>query len=283
MPRRFRVAVLGGTFDRLHTGHRALLTGGLAAADQLGIGLTSDAYLDRAGKPLRARIQPYATRRRALVRFLTRVAPARRWWVVPLDDGWGRSVEPGIDAIVATEETAPGVASVNAERRGRRLPALAVVTVPVVRGEDGLPISSRRIRAGAISPEGRRKAPLAIAVAGASPALRARVTGALTRTLPRARVRFLAAGRGARPVTGVRDAESAAVRRADRALAHAEYSVGVVPVRPRGRPHAADPVWMVAVRDAEGPVAPPILVARGDWERALAVVFADRRPRRRAP
>ncbi len=95
MPRRFRVAVLGGTFDRLHVGHRALLDGGLAAADRLGIGLTSDAYLDRAAKPLRGRIQAYRTRRAALVRYLRSAAAARRWWVVPLDDGWGRSVEPG--------------------------------------------------------------------------------------------------------------------------------------------------------------------------------------------
>ncbi len=278
MPRRFRVAVLGGTFDRLHVGHRALLDGGLAAADRLGIGLTSDAYLDRAAKPLRGRIQAYRTRRAALVRYLRSAAAARRWWVVPLDDGWGRSVEPGIDAIVATEETAAGVTSVNAERRRRGLPALSVVTVPLVRGDDGLPVSSRRIRMGVVGPDGRRRAPLPVGVVGAPAEVRPALAQALATTLPRVRPRFASTSRTGSPVAGVRLAESAANRRARRALSQGEYGIGIVRVRPAGRSGPSSPAWMLGVRDADGPVAPPILVAGDDWDRAMSVVFADRRP-----
>jgi phosphopantetheine adenylyltransferase len=278
---RFRVAVLGGTFDRLHEGHKALLKGGLRASSSLGIGLTTDAYLDGHSKPLRARIQPYAVRHRALTRYLRSVAPARRWWVVPLENGWGRSVEPGIDAIVATDETAPGVASVNAERRRRRLPALSVVTVPVVRGDDGLPVSSRRIRAGSIDPRGRRRAPLRVAVAIDSPIVRVPLGRALRATLPRPRVRFLTSGRRASAAAGLRTAETAAVQRARRALTNGEYGIGVAAVRRRGGPRAGAAAWMVAAQDADGPVAPPILVAGGDWPLAVAALFAGRRRSRR--
>jgi pantetheine-phosphate adenylyltransferase len=277
VPRRFRVAVLGGTFDRLHAGHRALLDGGLQAADRLGVGLTTEAYLRHAAKPLRSSIQPFSTRRRALVRYLTTVAPPARWWVVPLDDGWGSSVEPGVDAIVATEETAPGVASVNAERRRRRLPALTVVSVPVVRGADGLPISSRRIRSGLITSEGRRRAPMPVAVAAAPAEARRGLEQAIHHALPRTHVRFLRGAGGPPVLVGLRAAERVADLQAARAQARAEYGVGVAGVRHGGRGGGVSRTWIVGVRDAEGPVAPAILVAADDWSRALSTVFAARR------
>ncbi len=282
MPRRYRVAVLGGTFDRLHVGHKALLKGGLAAADRLGIGLTSDAYLDRVAKPLRAKIQPYAVRRAALVRYLRRAAPVRRWWVVALEDGWGGSVEPGVDAIIATAETAPGVASVNSERRRRRLPALSIVTVPLVQGNDGLPVSSRRIRAGAIGPDGRRRAPLTIEVRGVPDGHRPQVEAAVRKSLPKVRVGFPDHAPRSTPVSGLRAAEKFAAQAAAKAAASAEYGIGVSAVRPTGRAHRSAPTWVLAVRDSDGAVAPPILVAHDEWGPALSVVFAERRPPRPA-
>ncbi|HEV2316224.1 MAG TPA: pantetheine-phosphate adenylyltransferase [Thermoplasmata archaeon] len=153
--RRAREAVLGGTFDHLHAGHRALLAAAFASADRVGIGLTTAAYLRRHPKPQGAAILAYGRRRRELGRFLRSRWSQNRWYIAPLNDTWGRSVEPGPDLIVATPDTRAGVRSVNAERRRRGLAALRVRWVPLVMAEDHHPIASRRIRAREIDAEGR--------------------------------------------------------------------------------------------------------------------------------
>jgi pantetheine-phosphate adenylyltransferase len=153
--RRYRVAVLGGTFDRLHAGHERLLARAFAVADSVGIGVTTDRFLQAHPKPLGQRIRSYRARRSALAAFLRRSFPGRAFWLAPLNDGWGRSVEPGIDVLVATPDTRDGAQSVNRERRKRGLPPLAIVLVPLVRAADGRPIASRRIRAGVIDDRGR--------------------------------------------------------------------------------------------------------------------------------
>lgn len=170
MPRRYRFAVLGGSFDHLHAGHRALLARALDLADRVAVGVTSDAYLRVHPKPGAARIEPFAARRRAVARFLAARAPRRRWRIAVLDDGWGGSVAPGPDVLVASSETIGGARSVNRERRRRGLAPLAVELVPLVRGADGQPIRSRRIRAGEIDADGRRRATLRVAAVGASAA-----------------------------------------------------------------------------------------------------------------
>ena len=276
MSRRFSIAVLGGTFDRLHAGHRALLTAALEAADQIGVGLTTAGYLRRHTKPLGTRIEAYDRRLAALRATLRRMAPERRWWIAPLENAWGRSVEPGIEAIVATPETAAGVASVNSERRRRRLPPLEVITVPLVLGSDGLPVSSRRIRAGLVNADGRRRAALPIGVEGARRDLRKDLTGALRASLPRARPVFGPVPPDRR-FRGLATAEAAADRRARQALGSREYGLGIVRVSAGRGADSAPDVWVMSLRDAVGPVGPPMLVAAGEWRRALQVALADRR------
>ena len=69
-----RVAV-GGTFDRLHAGHRLLLAASaLLARDSLFVGVTGDALL--AGKAHKERLQPSATREAAAASFAVAVRPA---------------------------------------------------------------------------------------------------------------------------------------------------------------------------------------------------------------
>ncbi|MCI4354776.1 MAG: pantetheine-phosphate adenylyltransferase [Thermoplasmata archaeon] len=163
------VAVLGGSFDHLHAGHKALLAAAFASARRVGVGVTTDAYLKSHPKPRGTQIQSYAVRRRQLRRHLERHYASSRWWIVPLADGWGRSVEPGVDVLVASEETAAAARAVNVERRRRGLPPVRLRLVPLVLAEDGRPISSRRIRAGSIDADGRRTprpGPRAIAAKG---------------------------------------------------------------------------------------------------------------------
>ncbi|MCI4324105.1 MAG: pantetheine-phosphate adenylyltransferase [Thermoplasmata archaeon] len=161
-----QLAVVGGTFDRLHAGHIALLEAAFARAQVVAIGVTTDRFLARHPKPLAARITRYATRRRHLVSYLRAHYPRSRWRIVPLNDGWGRSVEPGPELLVASEDTRAGALSVNRERRRRRLAPLQLYLVPLRRGQDGSAISSRRIRAGWIDDHGRRLRALRVVYRG---------------------------------------------------------------------------------------------------------------------
>lgn len=158
--KKFGVVALGGTFDRLHVGHEALLATAFACGRTVLIGVTTDPYLARHPKAGARTLRPYRLRRQALVRYLGHRFPTRRWEVSPISDRYGRAVGPGIDALVVSVETAHGGRAVNAERRRRGLPQLPVVEVPLVLADDLRPVSSTRIRAGLIGPRGERLAPI---------------------------------------------------------------------------------------------------------------------------
>jgi pantetheine-phosphate adenylyltransferase len=148
--------VLGGTFDHLHAGHRALLSAAFERAEQVKIGLTTDRFARSERKPHPDQLESFAIRARRLRRFLRHHYPDRRWTVLPLRDRWGRSVQPGPDLLVLSEETRNAARPINAERRRRGLPPLRVYIQPLIRGDDGRAITSRRIRAGKIDSEGHR-------------------------------------------------------------------------------------------------------------------------------
>ncbi|MCI4331751.1 MAG: pantetheine-phosphate adenylyltransferase [Thermoplasmata archaeon] len=169
MARAARVAVLGGTFDHFHAGHRDLLDAAFQAADRVGIGVTTDAYLRAHPKPLTARLESYRRRRSATVSFLEAHYPRRRWWVVALKDGWGRSVEPGVDVLVVSAETAAAGRAVNEERRRRGSPPLKIITVPLQLAEDLIPLSSRAVRAGLVDRSGKRLTALRVVVPSGPP------------------------------------------------------------------------------------------------------------------
>jgi pantetheine-phosphate adenylyltransferase len=154
--RRFQLAVLGGTFDRLHAGHRALLRAAFRSAGEVRIGLTTAAFLRTHAKPYASRIQSYPARRAGLIRFLKRQFPGRRWRVQPLREPFGGSVRRGPDTIVVTRETHAGARAVNRARRARGLPVLVIQVVPLVRDRGGRVYRSRRIRAATEDPRSRR-------------------------------------------------------------------------------------------------------------------------------
>jgi pantetheine-phosphate adenylyltransferase len=247
-----RIAVLGGSFDHLHVGHRALLSAGFAAADRVGIGLTTDGYLTRNPKPLGRRIEPLARRRRNLERYLLRNWSPSRWWIVPLEDSWGRSVDPGVDVLVASKETAASADAVNRERHRRGLPPLRVVLVDLVLGDDGLPVSSRRIRAGLINANGHREVPLAVSAIGFRAAEVSRLTGAIHVVLPKVRIRLVRRRLGVALSRGSdRLLRAGLLAAVDRPVEGIEYSIAVAHPRASGSTTAGVPSW-VAVSSANG-------------------------------
>jgi len=186
--RRYRLAVLGGTFDHLHIGHHALLATAFRTGDTVAIGLTTDRFISDHPKPDSSRIQSFAVRRTALARWIHRNFPGRAYRIVPLENPFGRSVESEVDVLVVSRDTIPGGRAVNRERRRLGRSPVPLIVVPLALADDLEPVSSRRVRAGAIGTAGQRFAPIRINVAvGVSGDLEP-ARKAIRRVFPQARV-----------------------------------------------------------------------------------------------
>ncbi len=140
--------VVGGTWDRLHAGHRSLLLAAFERGDEVDIGVTTASYTEEDS------VRPYRERREQLESMLERYGLRGRAHISAIDDYQGTAVDRG-DAILVTEDTADGAYRINADRADAGKPPLDIITIPLVQAEDGAPISSSRIRAGAIDRDGR--------------------------------------------------------------------------------------------------------------------------------
>lgn len=147
-----RRVVIGGTFDVLHRGHKELIDRAFREGDFVLIGLTVDEFAERLhGHP----VNPYEERLGRLKSYLRERGLLKRARIVPINDYFGPSVDRGdLCVIVVSEETLSRAIEINDIRRRRGLPPLRVVCIPMVLAQDGAPISSTRIREGAIDQEG---------------------------------------------------------------------------------------------------------------------------------
>lgn len=151
--RRFRTVATGGTFDRLHRGHEALLSKSFEVGERVVIGVTSDAFALREGKRPEQR---YRERVEALRSHIRSRYPSRAYVISKLDDYFGPGIaSPDVEAIVVSSETTKRVELANRLRAAKGFPPLKVITVDFVLAEDGRPISSTRIRSGEIDEAGR--------------------------------------------------------------------------------------------------------------------------------
>jgi len=150
---KFKIVAVGGTFDYLHKGHRALLEKAFECGEKVIIGVTTDTFLSKLGKTAHNR---YEERVKRLREYLLTKYPAERFEIQPLDDYFGPGIyREEVEALVASAETASRVEIANRRRVEMGLKPLEVVVVDMVLAEDGKPISSSRIRMGVIDAEGR--------------------------------------------------------------------------------------------------------------------------------
>ena len=110
--RRFRCCLVGGTFDRLHAGHRLLLNAASKDADAVEIHITSDVMAE--GKsPF---VQSFDDRMDELHNWAERIQGCKIS-VHQLNDAYGPARHHSTaDAIVATPETIGMCHSINEER-----------------------------------------------------------------------------------------------------------------------------------------------------------------------
>lgn len=146
--------VLGGTFDPVHDGHRALFSRGFELGD-LTVGLTSDDLAPKTRNEERF-VRPYSVRKQDLEAVLADLAAeyGQEFTVRKLTEPTGIAIEPGFDVLIVSPETREGAQRVNEVRDRRGLDPLDVEVVDHVRAEDGGIISSTRVVNGEIDVHG---------------------------------------------------------------------------------------------------------------------------------
>jgi len=142
-----RVCV-GGTFDPLHRGHRALLEKAFEVGDHVLIGLTSDEMIKKTRK--------YQIRKKELEDYLER-KKFKNFRIVKIDDRYGPSIYANFDAIVVSPETEKIAFEINRIRVKNGKKGLKIYVIPFVLADDKKTISSSRVKKGEIDIEGRIK------------------------------------------------------------------------------------------------------------------------------
>ncbi|XP_031846676.2 bifunctional Phosphopantetheine adenylyltransferase - Dephospho-CoA kinase [Nomia melanderi] len=132
----YKNVVLGGTFDRIHNGHKIFLSEAvLRCVEKLTVGVTNTNMLQ--GKLLWELIQPYTERIMNLKDFLEDIDSTLVYDVVVINDMYGPTKDdPTFELIVVSEETKRGGDKVNELRMQRNLNKLDIHVVKLVKDEN---------------------------------------------------------------------------------------------------------------------------------------------------
>ena len=145
---------LGGTFDPVHDGHRALFERAFELGD-VTVGLTSDELAPKTRNVDRY-VRSFEERKRDLERDLEALADEydREYRVRELTEPTGIATEPQFDVLVVSPETEATGERINELRAEAGVDPLDIVVVDHVIAADGDPISSTRIVNGVIDEHG---------------------------------------------------------------------------------------------------------------------------------
>lgn len=153
--KQYNLVVCGGTFDRLHKGHKDFLSSAFSISEKVLIGITSDTFVSTIKHFSEG--EPYQKRQEAVVEFLREKDLFERAMILPIDTvyipkAW--EVLP-IEAVAVTDDSLEGAKKINIDRQKRGRTQLPIALIHLSTAEDGLPISASRIRGGIIDREGR--------------------------------------------------------------------------------------------------------------------------------
>jgi pantetheine-phosphate adenylyltransferase len=155
MKEKYDVVATGGTFDVIHVGHLALLSKAFEVGKKVIIGVSSDAFASSA-KANNKLNHNYEERVSNLKEKIEEKFGNVTYEISKLDDIYGPTVIYGhVEAIVSSTETAVKGHFINEIRSRNGLKPLNIISVNMIRAEDGYPISSTRIRKGEIDSSGK--------------------------------------------------------------------------------------------------------------------------------
>lgn len=148
----FKKTIVGGTFDHFHKGHEELLRVAFDLSDKVVIGIASDQFAQRFRT---GEVESFKMRSDVITHYCEQYGKEYR--TIEINDFYGPSTtDPELEAIVVSEETALRAREINAVRTKKGLKNLVIVIIPFIKSEEGVPISSERVRSGEIDREGNK-------------------------------------------------------------------------------------------------------------------------------
>jgi len=132
--------VLGGTFDILHPGHKALLKKAFSLG-QVTIGLTSDEMARRSRK---REVNKFSERKKALAGFIKN-AFGEKARIFKLNDKYGSAPGKDFDYIIVSPATFKTALEINRKRKEKGKKPIRIVKIKFVLGKDGKPLSATKL------------------------------------------------------------------------------------------------------------------------------------------
>lgn len=215
-------AGVGGTFNVLHAGHKALISRAFAVADEVIVGLASDKMASKGRKT----VNSYDERRRVLEGYLSSFG--KPFQIVKIEDIFGNAVTmKDLDFLVASERSKKNAEAINRERIRSGVGALKTDIVPTVLAMDFRPLSSTRVLAKEVDLDGNLLRPLRVKVGSTNPVKITAVKNVLERIYHEVEIS------GAEVETGVPSEPKedevirGAMNRAKAAIGDADLGVGI--------------------------------------------------------
>lgn len=147
--------ILGGTFDTLHDGHKALLNTAFSEGDHVRVGLTSDILANQSRK---RDVKSYDKRYEELLDVCKTYSNIynTEFEIVKIENAYGTSVSIEADFIAISPEkkTKKRTKKINEIRQSEGMDKLRVIETPHVKDYEGERISSTKIRSGEINRHG---------------------------------------------------------------------------------------------------------------------------------
>jgi len=130
--RTYNHVAMGGTFDRLHAGHKVLLTlSVLTSRERLRIGVTSASILMK--KKYAELIEPFDVRRKRVFDFVNMIRPELTYDIVELTEpSGGVNKIADVDAMVVSLESKPSAETINAVRVEGGLKPMEIIIIEYV-------------------------------------------------------------------------------------------------------------------------------------------------------
>ena len=139
---KFKKIALGGTFNRLHSGHRYFLSLVKYYGKQAIIGLCSDQMIKTRKKNFR-KILPFKERKKALENYFKRTGLKSK--IVEINDIYGPAIkDKEIEAILLTEETFSNGIKINKIRKKNKLKELHYIILPYLLDKTGKKMGSKK-------------------------------------------------------------------------------------------------------------------------------------------
>jgi inosine/xanthosine triphosphatase len=213
-------AIIGGTFNLIHDGHKALIQRAFELSDSVVIGLTTDKFASVGRK----RINPYYLRMKALVLYLDSIRKCAD--IVPISDKYGpvTTIEKGY--LVVSRETEKNAAMVNKIRIAAGLEPMVVSVIEMVRGGSGVELHASKMLSGEYS-RGGDKDVIDVAVGSLNPVKVEAVRAIMEKIFGSVRIIPVKVESGVSEQPFGDDTYKGAVNRAKAALGKHSLSVGI--------------------------------------------------------